>query len=112
MHLVLDVTVHDRRGRGEPDVRRGLHRLQPLRGVDLARADDVSDLVDELEKRDPSLVEKLYLLEDATSPVVIPEVVDFTEAADEAFDRFEEAGAHRVTTEEPIEHWPQPAPTR
>lgn len=72
----------------------------------------VSDLVDELEKRNPALVEKLYLLEDATSPVVIPEVVDFTEAAEEAFDRFEEAGAHRVTTQKPIDSWPQPAPTR
>lgn len=70
----------------------------------------VSDLIDELEKRDPALVGRLYLLEDCTSPVVIPDVVDYTDAAEAAFDRFEEAGAHRVSSETPIDAWLEQAP--
>ena len=39
---------------------------------------------------------KVYLLEDCTSPVVVPGSVDFTDEADEAFERFAESGAHLV----------------
>jgi nicotinamidase-related amidase len=37
---------------------------------------------------------KVFLLEDCTSPVVVPAVVDYTAEADAAFVRFAEAGAH------------------
>ncbi len=48
----------------------------------------------------------LYLLEDCSSPVVVPGAVDYTEDADAAFARFAEAGAHVVRSTEPIATWP------
>jgi nicotinamidase-related amidase len=55
--------------------------------------------------QDPSLVEKVFLLEDCTSPVVIPDVVDFTDQADEAFERFEDAGMHIVQSTDDMNDW-------
>jgi nicotinamidase-related amidase len=52
------------------------------------------------------VAEKVYLLEDCTSPVVVPGVVDYTDEADAAFGRFEAAGMHVVRSTEPIETWP------
>ncbi|RZM76115.1 isochorismatase [Leptolyngbya iicbica] len=66
----------------------------------------VEDLLTEINARDPQLAQKVYLLEDCTSPVVVPDVVDFTDAADEAYARFAAAGMHRVTTELPMSEWP------
>lgn len=65
----------------------------------------ISDLLEDVMARDRDLVEKVYLLEDCTSPVVIPGVVDYTEQADAAFQRFAEAGMHVVRSTEPIESW-------
>ena len=56
--------------------------------------------------RERGLAEKVYLLEDCTSPVVIPGVADYTDGADAAFKRFAEAGMHVVRSTEPIEAWP------
>jgi nicotinamidase-related amidase len=66
----------------------------------------IDDLLDELMQVDSSLVEKVYLLEDCTSPVVIPGVVDYSEQADAAFQRFSDAGMHVVRSTEPLEDWP------
>lgn len=66
----------------------------------------VEDLLSEIKARDPKLAQKVYLLENCTSPVVVPDVADYTEAADQAFQRFAEAGMHRVTTDMPITEWP------
>jgi len=66
----------------------------------------VEDLLSEITARDPELAQKVYLLEDCTSPVVVPDVVDFTESAEAAYDRFAEAGMHRVTTQTPMAEWP------
>jgi nicotinamidase-related amidase len=66
----------------------------------------VEDLLTEIKVRDPQLAKKVYLLEDCTSPVVVPDVVDFTDAANAAFERFAAAGMHRVTTEMPLAEWP------
>jgi nicotinamidase-related amidase len=52
------------------------------------------------------LAERVYLLEDCTSPIVVPGVADYTEEADEAFARFAEAGMHVVRSTDPIEEWP------
>jgi nicotinamidase-related amidase len=65
----------------------------------------VHDLLGDVRVRDQRLAEKVYLLEDCTSPVVVPGVVDFTEQADEAFERFADAGMHVVRSTEPIENW-------
>ncbi len=59
----------------------------------------VSDLLDDIRAADPALAGKVYLLDDCTSPVVVPGA-DFTEAADEAFARFAEAGMKIVRSTE------------
>ena len=54
----------------------------------------------------PEIAPRVYLLEDCSSPVVVPGAVDYTEDADAAFARFAEAGAHVVRSTEPISAWP------
>jgi nicotinamidase-related amidase len=56
----------------------------------------VSDLLDDINSTDPELAKKVYLLEDCSSPVVVPGVVDHTDAADAAYARFAAAGMHVV----------------
>ena len=62
----------------------------------------VSDLLEDVAVIDLGLAEKIYLLEDCTSPVVVPGVVDHTDAADAAFERFEKVGMHLIKSTEPI----------
>ena len=66
----------------------------------------ISDLLNSLTDKDPALAKKIYLLEDCTSPVVIPGVIDFTDAADEAFRHFQAAGMHIVQSTTPLALWP------
>ncbi|MUL35529.1 isochorismatase [Gloeocapsopsis dulcis] len=56
----------------------------------------IDDLLTEIKSVDSSLAQKIYLLEDCTSPVVIPDIVDYTEQAEAAFERFAKAGMHLV----------------
>jgi nicotinamidase-related amidase len=56
----------------------------------------IDDLLMEILARDMKLAKKVYLLEDCTSPVVVPGVVDFTEQADAAYQRFAAAGMNVV----------------
>ena len=56
----------------------------------------VEDLLAEIRARDPRLAERIVLLDDCTSPVVVPGVVDFTDAAEAAYARFAAAGMRRV----------------
>ncbi|MBD2194577.1 MULTISPECIES: isochorismatase [Calothrix] len=56
----------------------------------------IDDLLTEIQQIDANLAKKVYLLEDCTSPVVVPGVVDYTEQADAAFSRFAAAGMHVV----------------
>lgn len=65
----------------------------------------IDDLVTEIRDKDESLARKVYLLEDCTSPVVVPGA-DYTEAADRAFQRFKDAGMHLVHSTDPIANWP------
>jgi nicotinamidase-related amidase len=60
--------------------------------------------------RDRSLAEKVYLLEDCSSPVVVPGVVDYTDEADAAFERFADAGMHVVRSTEPLSSWLEAQP--
>jgi len=69
-------------------------------------ASTVADLLAEIENRDPVLASRVYLLEDCTSPVVIPDMIDYTEPAQQAFQQFEAAGMHLVKSTEPISSWP------
>lgn len=66
----------------------------------------VSDLLDDISQRDPALAAKIYLLEDCSSPVVIPGVIDYTAAAEAAYDRFAAAGMHRVRSCDAMDRWP------
>ncbi|WP_121971265.1 isochorismatase [Leptolyngbya sp. BC1307] len=66
----------------------------------------VSDLLSEIQQVDPALAQKVYLLDDCTSPVVVPDVVDFTDAAEEAYQRFAKAGMNIVCSTDSLEAWP------
>jgi nicotinamidase-related amidase len=63
----------------------------------------IDDLLTEILARDPQLTKKVYLLEDCTSPVVVPGIVDFTEQADAAFQRFAAAGMNVVRSIDSID---------
>jgi nicotinamidase-related amidase len=64
----------------------------------------IDDLLEHEEAR--RLAERTYLLEDCTSPVVVPDMADYTEQADAAFERYAAAGMHVVRSTDPIETWP------
>jgi len=66
----------------------------------------IEDLLNEIQIADRKLSEKVYLLEDCTSPVVIPGVIDYTEQANAAFQKFSDAGMHVVRSSDPIVNWP------
>src|SRR5512136_1626445 len=65
----------------------------------------VDDLLRDITVRDKGLAKKVYLLQDCTSPVVVPGLIDYTDQADAAFQRFSEAGMHVVRSTKPIESW-------
>ena len=65
----------------------------------------IDDLLEE-EAAGERLAERTYLLEDCTSPVVVPGVVDYTDEADAAFERYAAAGMHVVRSTDPVEGWP------
>ncbi len=60
----------------------------------------VSDLLEDIRATDPALARKVILLDDCSSPVVVPGVVDHTEAADAAYARFAAAGMRVLTASE------------
>jgi nicotinamidase-related amidase len=66
----------------------------------------IDDLLQDIRTRDVNLVEKVYLLEDCASAVVVAGIIDYTEQADRAFRRFADAGMHVVRSTDPIDQWP------
>ncbi len=66
----------------------------------------IDDMLTEMKQKYPDLVNRTYLLEDCTSPVVVPGVVDYTKEANKAFIRFKDAGMQVVNTEQPLNEWP------
>jgi nicotinamidase-related amidase len=66
----------------------------------------IDDLLTEIHISDRKLTEKVYLLEDCSSPVVIPGVIDYTDQADAAFQKFADAGMRIVRSSDPIVSWP------
>jgi len=60
----------------------------------------VQVLLNDINATDPELARKIYLLEDCSSPVVVPGVVDHTDAANAAYERFANAGMHVVKSTE------------
>ena len=87
---------------GETIAERNVALVDQLRGYDAVIiagqakshcvAWTIDDLLAEVRAHDLSLAERVYLLEDCTSPVVVPGVIDYTEAADLAFRRFARGG--------------------
>jgi nicotinamidase-related amidase len=66
----------------------------------------IDDLLRSDSAQEARLAQRMYLLEDCTSPVVVPGVVDYTDEADAAFERFARAGVHVVRSTDPIDRWP------
>jgi len=63
----------------------------------------VEDLLSEIRARDPRRAERIVLLDDCSSPVVVPGVADFTDAAEAAYARFAAAGMRRVLSTDLME---------
>ena len=86
-----------------------LHRLDALAVAGQAKSHcvawTVADLLADIQASDPTLARKIYLLEDCTSPVVVPGA-DYSQAADQAFSRFAAAGMHRVLSTTSLAEWP------
>ncbi|MEW6586312.1 MAG: isochorismatase [Nitrospirota bacterium] len=66
----------------------------------------IEDLLRDILSQDRRLSEKVYLLEDCASAVVVPGVIDYTDQAETAFRRFADAGMHVVRSTVPIDRWP------
>ena len=81
-----------------------------------AKSHCVAWTIDDLLRSDSAqgarLAQRMYLLEDCTSPVVVPGVVDYTDEANAAFERFAAAGMHVVRSTDPIDRWPDLVPSR
>ena len=110
-YSVLSPEVLDTAG-GQAIARKNTSLIQKLIGFDTlivagqakshCVAWTIENLLTEINSLDPSLAQKVYLLEDCMSPVVIPNVVDFSDRADEAFAKFKAAGMNLVTSTELI----------
>ncbi len=88
-----------------------IERLQTFDAVVVAgqaKSHCLAWTVDDLLEHDEMQViaNRMYLLEDCTSPVVVPGAVDYTDEADAAFARYADAGMHVVRSTDPIEDWP------
>lgn len=66
----------------------------------------IDDFLNEIVATDKQLAKKVYLLEDCSSAVVIPGIIDFTEQATKAYQKFADAGMNVVKSTDPIETWP------
>ncbi len=103
-----------RGSRGEELGQRNTALVEHLRGFDAvvvagqAKSHCVAWTVADLLEDAPELAPRVYLLEDCTSPVVVPGAVDYTADADRAFAEFAERGAHVVRSTEPMATWPGP----
>lgn len=65
----------------------------------------IRNLLSDIKTLDPDLAKKVCLLEDCTSPVVVPGVIDFTDAADAEFESFRKAGMKIVKSTIPLANW-------
>jgi nicotinamidase-related amidase len=99
---------------GEPLGERNSALVRHLLGFDAiivagqAKSHCVAWTTADLLADSPEIAPRVYLLEDCSSPVVVPGVVDYTDDADRAFASFAEAGAHVVRSTEPLASWPGP----
>lgn len=66
----------------------------------------ISDLLNLVTGKNEKLIKKIYVLEDCTSPIVVSGEIDYTDQADQAFQKFSEAGINIVLSTDPISNWP------
>ncbi len=91
-----------RGSRGEPLGERNSALVEHLRTFDAvlvagqAKSHCVAWTIADLLEDVPEIAPKLYLLEDCTSPVVVPGAVDYTDDANRAFGEFAARGARVV----------------
>ena len=89
--------------------RRNTELVELLRSFDAialagqAKSHCVAWTVEDLLEDVPA--ERLYLLEDCMSPVVVPGAVDFTAEANAAVERFAERGVNVIRSTQPIDTW-------
>ena len=74
-------------------------------------ASSADDLLTEINAQDPTLAQKVYVLQDCMSSVAVPDgkggfYADFTPQADAAFARWEKAGMKLVKSTTPMRDWP------
>lgn len=62
----------------------------------------IEDLLLYFQENEPEQLKKIYLLEDCSSPVVVPGVVDYTDQAEAAYQRFASAGMNVVRSTDPV----------
>lgn len=65
----------------------------------------IDDLLDAIMAQDQGLAKKVYIMEDCMSPVVVPGGMDFTPQAEQALQRFQNAGMHVVKSTDEIRSW-------
>lgn len=63
----------------------------------------IRNYLDEIVAVDPAMTERVVLLEDCTSAVVVPGVIDFTDDADKAFAEFAQSGMKIRKSTDPID---------
>jgi len=71
----------------------------------------IDDLAAAMRARDPEGARRVYILRDCMSAVAVPDgqggfVSDFTEDAEQALQRYAEAGMHLVDSTVPVSDWP------
>lgn len=71
----------------------------------------IDDLLDEIVAADPALARKIYLMTDCMSAVTVPDgagglVADFTAEAEDAQQRFADAGMNLVRSTDALANWP------
>lgn len=66
----------------------------------------IDDLLGQILAREPALARKVYLLDDCSSPVVVPGAIDYTEQAEAAFRKFADHGMNLVHSTTPMFEWP------
>ena len=74
-------------------------------------AASTDDLLDEILKADPRMVERVFVMQDCMSAVTVPDgrggfIQDFTPQMEAAFVRWEKAGMRLVNSTDPMDTWP------
>lgn len=71
----------------------------------------IQDLLTEIQAKDPTLAQKVYIIEDCMSAVAVPDgkggfIADYTPEAEAALKKFADAGMHVVRSDQALDTWP------